>query len=276
MNFPVGVTEQLGLKLFWVGCPPGGAENIRKLRQNFVKRWLDPRKSGTFPGLEMTWTWQFPAIFTNLSTKKDTPLPWLFSNECFLNPSPRSHGSIVDSPPLNGELDHVTHTWSVLPAIAEVQKDILRSDGNIWKHPNRAVVHSVNNPFVSICSAICSEFMWIPVNPTTTCLHRVKRMVVNCPDFPPQKTKEFNMGWFLHWSVQLWSLEPHKLIHAQSTEIDGSDPNLHKCHVNQPRFLWLPPSFMLESPFLFSFYDHLCCIETNRKPSHVQTNRLSV
>mmetsp|Transcript_13713 Transcript_13713/g.30316 ORF Transcript_13713/g.30316 Transcript_13713/m.30316 type:complete len:282 (+) Transcript_13713:229-1074(+) len=30
----------------------------------------------------------------------------------------------VGCPPLNGELDHVTHTWSVLPAIAEVQKDI--------------------------------------------------------------------------------------------------------------------------------------------------------
>jgi len=52
MNFP-GITKQLGLKLFWVGCPPGGAENIRELRQNFVKRWLDPRKSGTFPGLEL-------------------------------------------------------------------------------------------------------------------------------------------------------------------------------------------------------------------------------
>ena len=157
-----------------------------KLRQKVA--W--PQKKWDFP---WTWTWQFPAIFTNLLTKKDIPLPWLFSNEIILNPSPRSHGSIVDSPPLNGELDHVTHTWSVLPAIAEVQKDILRSDGNIWKHPNRAVVHSVNNPFVSICSAICIEFMWI-CESYNHMSSQSEPDGCELPGFPPKKTQGIQHG----------------------------------------------------------------------------------
>ena len=61
-----------------------------------------------------------------------------------------SNESWVNFPPLDGELDHVTHTWSVLPAIAEVQKDILQmGSGKKYLYTSRALVHSVNNPLSS-------------------------------------------------------------------------------------------------------------------------------
>ena len=206
MNFPVGVTEQLGLKLFWVGCPPGGAENIRKLRQKVA--W--PQKKWDFP-----WTWNdlnlaIPSHLYQLVDQKRYSSAMVIFQWMFLK-------SISAFPWVDCRFPTSQRwTWPCHPHVecaARNRWGAERHPSQRWKHPNRAVVHSVNNPFVSICSAICSEFMWIPVNPTTTCLHRVKRMVVNCPDSPPKKPRNSTWdGSYIDrsscdpWSLTNWSM----------------------------------------------------------------------